>query len=706
MKIHPTMKRLARLIEPRPRLTISEWAELKGHLPPEGNAEPGKYRGSRMPWQAAMLDDSIDPEVNEAGWMIAKRMGKSVCINLSVEYFIEHIPSSILVKYPTLDAGKKWIRGQLMKMVKATPCMQGLLKEPRERDSNSSMMDRHFPGGDLTVVGANSPAGLRQLTKRVVYQEEIDADEVSAEGDAVALADGRSETFHNAVRIKTSTPGLKGFSRIEEIFDRSDKQYYHVPCPCCGHFQHLQWKQVKWTFSLPEYELVKKLGIRSPEGSIWVQHRDGEIMDSAAAVYVCEKCGGFWNDSMRITAILSGHRDNEDVSGLRAAWRATSPFKGIRGRHLNGLYRIIGRKKTSKSYLHEFVTDFLTAKSGGRETLRVWVNNFLAETFSDTTKEIPWHPIMSRAEEYGPELPEEVALVLASADVHDDRIEILVGGFGDEEELWGIQKMVVYGNFDLPECQARVDDALATKWVHPSGVEIGITSAAIDAGHKTKAVYRFCARRFSRRIWPVLGSRSENAPLVGESRTKRKVFHVGTDTAKDQLFSRLMQTEPGPRYIHFPKNVVKYTATAGTTKEYRSGFDEAFYRQFGAEKLEETFFKGVLRRRYVRHKARNEAIDLFVYLTAAYDILKPNVPRVRENIIPKTKVVVNPGAAPKEYVLKQPGGNEEETKVETAGVTKPAGQQRPKRYFPPQRVERPHRPQGRPGGGIWNPLGL
>ncbi len=48
-----------------------------------------------------------------------------------------------------------------------------------------------------------------------------------------------------------STPTIKGLSRIEAEWKRSDKRHYHVPCQHCGHGQPLKWAQVQWPEGRP-----------------------------------------------------------------------------------------------------------------------------------------------------------------------------------------------------------------------------------------------------------------------------------------------------------------------------------------------------------------------------------------------------------------------------------------------------------------------
>lgn len=632
------LRELERIIEPPEHLLISTWADKYFYLPAEGNAEPGKYKCSRMPYQRDMLDDPLDPKVSEIAWQIASQLGKTLDICIILCYHVAHAPCAMQVVYPTLDSAKSFMREKFLPSTRETPMLKGRLVEPRAKDSESTTMNRKFPGGNLTALGANSPSGFRQRSKKISIQDEVDAFETTTEGDPVALGDRATITFHDAVRLKSSTVTVKGMSRIEDIIERSDKQQYFLPCYACGHFQILKWSNVKWTF-------------KQPDGS--------EISDTERAVYTCESCGGEWSDQQRLAAIASGHPDNPPVmvkvietikdqfgndgveieieKPMRAEWRATAPFKGIRGRLLSGLYQTIGKKRAFKSYLHQFAENFLVAKKGGKETLRVWTNIFLNESWEEAAEQVAWSPLLERCEDYEGELPAEVCLLTAAADIQKDRVEIEILGWGDEEETWGIEKHVIYGDFDLPDVQKQVEDYLSKKFMHPTGVEIAVTCAAFDSGHKTKAVYRFCKRNFARRFYAVKGSSTPHAPLVQANKNKFYgiwLYNIGTDTAKDAIFSRLKIEDVGARYCHFPK---------------ARGYTESYFKQLCSEKLQTFMEKGQVRRRWIKTFERNESLDLRVYNLAAYDILKPNMTKIRAAVIPASSVVV---AEKTEYVLK------------------------------------------------------
>jgi phage terminase large subunit GpA-like protein len=108
------------------------------------------------------------------------------------------------------------------------------------------MLRKKFPGGHLTLVGANSATGLASRPIRVVLFDEIDKYPPSAgdKGDPIALASNRTKTFWNRKIVLVTTPGVKGASRIEKEWAESDQRRFFVPCPHCGHKQHLRGRSV------------------------------------------------------------------------------------------------------------------------------------------------------------------------------------------------------------------------------------------------------------------------------------------------------------------------------------------------------------------------------------------------------------------------------------------------------------------------------
>jgi len=567
-----------------------------------------------------MLDDGCDATIAEFAWIIASQIGKTLCLILIAEYYIHQDPSSILVVYPTIDSSKSWSREKFTPTVQATPCLKGLIRNARSRDSDNTTLNKKFPGGNITISGANSPSGLRQRSKRIVILDEIDAMEPNAEGDPITQADARAKNFFNARKGKSSTPTIKGVSRIEAKYNLSDKQQYFCPCPRCGHFQTLKWSQVKFTFEQP----------------------DGTTnQDPGKTVYVCDNkaCAAHLSDAERI----------EMIGDPRSEWRATAPFTGIRGRHMNGLYQIIGKKEVYRTYLHEFVANFLQAKSEGRFALMVWTNTFLAEVWEEQTERIESSELAKRREPYGPDLPDKILVLTAAVDVQGQWLEADVIGWGPGEESWGVQHRIFPGDPKQAQVWKDLDEFLLNSvWKTISGRELRILSTCIDSGNLTDYVYSYTKPRFARRIVAVKGSNLRGEPIVGRlsraGRRKCPVYRIGTDTAKSIIYDRLRLSAPGPGYMHFPSG-----------PEYR--YDAEYFAQLVSEELTVEWYKGVPRRVWkLPDGRRNEALDNRVYNEAALKILSPNWEALEKNIASRVK----------EYQLKT---SEQQTPIDTSNVT-------------------------------------
>ena len=239
---------------PPPRLTVSEWADRYRKLSPESSAEAGQWKTDRAPYQKGIMDACNDRDIETIVVMSSAQIGKTEILNNIVGYYITQDPSPILMLQPTLEMAQTWSKDRLAPMLRDTPALKSKVKDPRSRDSGNTMLHKTFAGGHITMSGANSPASLASRPIRIVLGDEVDRYPVSAgsEGDPVSLARKRTSTFWNRKIILTSTPTIKGISRIEMAYEDSDKRRYHVPCPHCDERQHLKWSQVSWKEDDPE----------------------------------------------------------------------------------------------------------------------------------------------------------------------------------------------------------------------------------------------------------------------------------------------------------------------------------------------------------------------------------------------------------------------------------------------------------------------
>lgn len=636
-----------------------------------------------MPHQEAMLNDPIEPGVREVVWMLASQAGgKTMCLNLLCEYVIHQLKKSIIMARATKETAMEWMRDKFLPSVYATPCMKGLLVEPRKRGSNSTSLNRKFPGGGIKVIGAKSPAAFRGASAGILFGDEVDSWTTIKEGDPLALLYRAAITFPKAWKIIASTPTLEGFSRIHTAYLKGDQQKYFLPCPCCGEFQWLKTERLKFSFTADE---IKRFEVEPchPNSFTW-EIGEFAIKDTRRAMYVCEHCQRGWTDAQRIEAYMSGHGDNADVKGLRAHWRATAPFKGIRSRQLSGMYLTIGLKPGYDNYLQQFAEDFLEAVRGGRETLMVWTNIFKCEPYEEASEKVDWKTIKERAESYGPELPEPAVLVSFAGDIQKDRVEILWMGHGDQEESWALERHVIYGSFDHPPTQEAVEDYLFNKrFLHPVLGEVKFSIGALDSAHQThvKEVYQFCGKHRLDNIWASRGFGAEKLSELYQCKKERLykglIANLNVDAFKTMIFARLAKTEGGPRSIHFPAT---------------PDFDDAFYKQICSERrfyVKNPKGGGTWQWRKLTSDTRNEMLDCMVYnigiLTAAK--LRENIARLWKEV--QAKTLPKPDQPKKEYVLKP---------APDVPKVKPT----PKPIIP--RKPRPERPFNR--GGMFNPFGL
>jgi phage terminase large subunit GpA-like protein len=438
-------------------------------------------------------------------------------------------------------------------------------------------MKKNFPGGHVTIVGANSAAGLASRPIKVLLADEVDRypESAGSEGDPLSLAQKRQTTFWDKKTVMVSTPVLKGYSRIETEFNQSTREEWNVPCPICGHLQPLAWANVVFDSSDPTID----------------------------PTYRCERCGK-----------ESGEYAWK-AQGINGKFVAENPDAETRGFHLNTLASTFCGWK-------EIVQKFLVAKEqmdqGNPEGMKVWVNTELGETWEERGDTVEDVELFNRREIYDAEVPDGVIALTAGVDVQDDRFEVEVVGWGIGKENWGIRYQKIYGDLLKEQVWQDLDNFLLTGFQKKDGTTLHILSTCIDSGgHFTDAVYRFTKDRIDRRVWAVKGKGGQDVPFIRNpstnNRTKTPLFILGVDAGKALLYQRLRHSTKGPNYCHFPENE-------------EAGYDAAYFKGLTSEKMVVRFKKGrsvIVWELKDSSFKRNEPLDLRNYAMAALEIANP-----------------------------------------------------------------------------------
>ena len=603
-------EKIFKVLQPPPDLKLSEWADEYRRLSSEASAEPGRWRTSKAPYQREIMDAITDMTVKKVVVMSAAQVGKTDAMILNpIGYYIHYEPSPIMVLQPTIQMAEAFSKDRLSPMIRDTPVIAERIND-KSRTSGNTILQKIFPGGHVTMVGANSPSSLASRPIRILLADEIDRYPATAgsEGDPLFLAAKRLTTFWNRKEVDVSTPTIKGLSRIEVEYQNSSRGEWNAPCPCCGELQPLKWANV-----------------------VFDKDNLNEIN------YVCEKCGAISSEVEWKEGFKNGRFVHED------------PENPVKGFHLNTLASTLA---TWREVVEKFLVANEEKNKGNIELLKVLTNTELGETWEEDGEQVEEDELIKRREKYNCEVPEEVLYLTAGVDTQDDRFEIEVVGWGPEYESWGIKYAVLYGdNSDLEkQVWKDLDTFLAQSFEKPDGTKMKITCTCIDSGgHRANQVYKFCKKRFNRKVFAIRGSNDSTAAYIQKptknNREQAYLFTLGVDTGKSLLLQRLKVEEEGSGYCHFPKD------EQGKPYSPR-GYDEKFFAGITAEKQVLTYRKGrpvfEWRLRDLGQHKRNEALDCRNYATAAIEITglplkKPEPEESKPTAVRKRKRRINRG---------------------------------------------------------------
>ncbi|MDR1219558.1 MAG: phage terminase large subunit family protein [Treponema sp.] len=600
-------KRLQNIIKPPPKTTISEWAEKERVVSSAETSAPGDWHSDRAPYTVGIMDAISDPKVERVVVMCAAQMGKTNAGVLNpIGYYITYDPCPIMVVQPTIAMGETFSGKRLTPMIRDTPCLRGKIAPEKSRSPDNKILEKSFPGGYIVIAGANSAPSLKSRPVRVVLFDEVDEapDNLAGQGDPVELAFARTNAFPNRKKVLTSTPTIKGKSRIEAAYNDSTRGRWSHQCPECKEWSPFSWRRL-----------------------------DFETMGMS-----CPFCGGAYS-----------RREWEAGGGV---WVAENPEHDTKGFHVNAL----DSQLAWDNLVEKWEDAQRLAKKGDYSKLITFINTILAETWEITGEVVESHALETRREVYSSEAPDGVCVLTMGVDVQDNRLACGIWGWGLGFENWLISYQEFWGDPRQGEVWSRIDDLLARTWSYGNGKQLRISRAAVDTGgHMTPQVYAYCKARQSRGVYPIKGQGGDKLPLTRPSKTSREkgLFIVGVDGIKADLVTWLKIGRPGDGCCHFPKD---------NDGRPINGCDANFFSMLTAEKRVIIQNKSGYPR-YEWHKAsgdRNEAFDTFCYARAALRIMSP-----KDDVMLRRIYTAEPWAGPtgekKPAVAPEPGERKKPT---------------------------------------------
>lgn len=581
-------------VAPPPNLSVTDWAERHRILSGKDSSEPGPYRVARTPYAREPMDClSAGSRVEEVILMWGAQTSKTTIGSNWIGYLADVAPGPVMIVQPTIDMAKRYSRQRLAPMIEESPRLRERVRDNRSRDEANTTLLKEFAGGFVAIAGANSAAGLRSMPVRDLFVDEVDAYplDVDGEGDPVQLARARQSTFARRKVLQTSTPTTKDFSRIESAYLASDRCRFHVPCPHCGELQALEW------------------GAAAEHGIKWSRDDDGAPVPGSVR-YVCRANG---------CEIREHHKSTMLSAGVWVPGRPGAQEGRVRGFHLSSLYSPLGWLSWD-TIVAEWHAAMAASRAGDATLLRVFVNTRLADTFEEQGDKADEHALRRRAADWP--LGTVVAglyVCTMGVDVQGDRLEAYLWAWGPGMERQMVDHRVFYGDPATPETEggspwAELTDYRRAPIRHAGGGTVQLLACGVDTGgHHTQAVYSYVRDHQHANVLALKGSSQSGRAVLGKptdqdinwrgQRMKRgvKLWPVGTDTAKSEIYGRLRLVEPGPGFVHLSSHTP----------------DDVF-AQLTAERLVTRYIKGHPRLEWVKPSGRrNEALDCAVYALAA-----------------------------------------------------------------------------------------
>jgi len=337
---------------------------------------PGPYRYSLTPYWKEVInrfakDDPMRWMAIKKGAQIGASSGVLIPVQLwmikndpSNTYFLVGSPNLIEKATEKLDIGidnaglRKYIKPQVMRK--------------RAQKSGDTNNKKEFSGGYIHIGSANNHKDIRDVSLKYGLFDDWESVKGKSKesGNTAKLLEQRFAAYQDVHKIcYVSTPELEDSSNIEQVYLLGDQRVYLIPCPCCGEYIELKWS-------------IEGGGIT------WKLDDNGKVISESVG-YICQKCGGFFNDKNKQELLNLGY------------WQPTAePSKpGYYSYHISSLYAPIGMFDWE-----HYVNDYIEANPEGQprneDLWKTFVNVVLGETYKNPTMDLKANQLQRNVRQY------------------------------------------------------------------------------------------------------------------------------------------------------------------------------------------------------------------------------------------------------------------------------------------------------------------
>jgi phage terminase large subunit GpA-like protein len=568
-------KKKAALCKPKPKLTGLEYSNRYSYL----TGLPG---GARAKWHTRPYQE---PWMNwftyswaETSWnMKSARVGYSAAFKTGfVQYYSHWKPSSIGIYHPTGDDRDRYVKKEINTHFdenSGAPCLKGLLSNSKSKTSvGENTVDLKILSNGTTLFNLNAgvPREMRAITLNRVGIEEPSAYHSLVEGDTIALILKRMSTVPDPKCMAGGTPVFPN-DYTHQGFLKGDQQYRYYPCPHCGHYQQLRWRQF-----IKEGPDAAKMKCENENCEELIENESLRWMDKRAG----QACP------------LGLDRSQQVLKNGYPVWLSSHVWAAM------GYDR--GAKWTE--IIAEYKTALEQMRMGNPDPMQTFHNTVLGIPWEDSiTSKLTAEGLLKRRNDettgnaYPPadatwDVPNGVVLICYGVDTQggdgsaNEGFQIHVWGFGLGEEMWHIASQWIAGDPTKEATLNELDAYASIAWRRQDGAELTMALGAIDeGGHATEQVRRWCSTRVGRWV-PVKGRRPPGNPnpanlppmlgkgtpvnYTGKNKAAAKagkdllVYLIGYEQSVNDWQNRLRIEVPGPGYVHFGQ-----AATEGILQE-------------------------------------------------------------------------------------------------------------------------------------------
>lgn len=545
------------------KLTVSQWAE-KYRVLDESSNFSGRWSNDITPYMIGIMDAFNDPYIQEINFCKPTQVGGTEAMINMLGWIIMDSPAPVMIVYPSDDLAKDVSNDRLKPSLTKTP-------EIKERfyPNQSKELNIKFRGMNIKLRGSGSAGKLSSFSIKYLFFDEIDKMDGASKKEASPynLAKERTRTYIYSRKIYTcSTPTLKT-NYIWQIHEDADEQRnYFLPCPHCGEFIVLRFKQIIF----PEVE--------------GMSHADR----AREAAYVCQECGCIITNKDKISMLRKGE------------WRAVLK-KGIgKARKvsfwLNSLY---SRFLTWE----EIALEFLDSKDDP-EKLQNFINSWLAEPWENTKLKTTEETVTERQTAL-PEftVPTWAKLLTGGVDVQETSFYYTIRAWGDRITSQNITHGQVLSF-------REIEDIMNLEYKTEDGRKMIVNMALIDSGYQADATYDFCVDNSE---WAI--------PCKGSSNPLETYYKISkVDKENSRAFGMELMIVDGDKYKDMIASRMRKQNGSGSWMVYR-GCDMDYAKQVTSEHKINIKTNGKTKQRWVQKTshADNHYLDAEVYAFAAAD---------------------------------------------------------------------------------------